>query len=70
MFNKTRQIKTTYGVVGLGRFGSALALELIRSGAEILVVDHDEEKVREMREYTENAFVAHSYEPIAIFPSG
>lgn len=70
MFNKTRQSKTTYGIVGLGRFGSALALELIRSGAEILVVDHDEEKIREMREYTENAFVAHSYDKKALAETG
>lgn len=70
MFNKARQSKTTYGIVGLGRFGSALALELIRSGAEILVVDHDEEKVREMREYTENVFVAHSYDKKALAETG
>ena len=70
MFNKARQSKTTYGIVGLGRFGSALALELIRSGAEILVVDHDEEKIREMREYTENVFVAHSYDKKALAETG
>lgn len=28
-------------VIGLGRFGSALALELVRRGAEVLAVDHD-----------------------------
>ena len=47
----------TYGIVGLGRFGYALATELAKSGAELLVLDGDEEKVREMREITENALV-------------
>ena len=47
----------SYGIVGLGRFGYALATELAQSGAEILVIDRDEEKIRELREYTENAYV-------------
>lgn len=46
-----------YGVIGLGRFGSALARTLAEQGAEIIVVDQDEAVVREMREYTDNAFV-------------
>lgn len=53
--NKKNRI--SYGIVGLGRFGSALALELVESGSDILVMDREESKVREMREYTENAFV-------------
>ena len=50
--------KFTYGIIGLGRFGSALATRLAALGAEILVVDKDEEKVNEFREITENAFIA------------
>lgn len=46
-----------YGIIGLGRFGMALAKSLAEDGKEILVVDREEEKVREMQEYTENAFV-------------
>ena len=57
MFNKKKTDKNTYGIVGLGRFGTALALELAAAGAEIIVLDRDEEKVRELRDYTENAFV-------------
>ncbi len=49
--------KTIYGIIGLGRFGHALATELAAGGAEIMVLDNNEEKVREMREYTENAMV-------------
>ncbi len=57
MFKKSMKNKTTYGIIGLGRFGMALALELAKADADLLVIDRDEEKVREMREFTENAFV-------------
>lgn len=55
--NKNKNDKKTYGIIGLGRFGRALALELAAAGAEIMVLDKEEEKVRELRDYTENAFV-------------
>ncbi len=57
MFKKNKKDKNTYGIIGIGRFGYALATELAESGADLIVLDRDEEKVREMREYTENAFV-------------
>lgn len=37
----------TYAVFGLGRYGTAVAKELVGSGAEVLAVDLDEEKVNE-----------------------
>lgn len=49
--------RTSYGIIGLGRFGTALAYKLSELGAEIMVVDKDEEKVSELRELTENAFI-------------
>ena len=55
MFSRNKKENLTYGIVGLGRFGSALAKELADTGADIIVLDRDEEKVREMRELTENA---------------
>ena len=57
MFNKSKKEKSTYGIVGLGRFGFALAVELGTAGADLIVIDRDEEKVRELREYTDNAYV-------------
>ena len=60
----------TYGIVGLGRFGYALAMELAKSGAELLVLDGDEEKVREMREYTENAFVVKTLDKKTLAETG
>ncbi len=57
MFKKKATDKNTYGIIGLGRFGYALAMNLAEAGAELIVLDKDEEKVRELRDYTENAFV-------------
>ena len=48
---------STFGVIGLGRFGTALAKALAEAGKEVIVVDCNEEKVRELRHYTEYAYV-------------
>ncbi len=47
----------SYGVIGLGRFGSALAKTLAEAGKEVLVLDRDEAKIQELRHYTEHALV-------------
>jgi len=39
---------TTVAVIGLGRFGNALATELVRSGTEVLGIDTDEEIVQSL----------------------
>lgn len=52
--------KTIYGIIGLGRFGTALAYKLSSMGAEILVADKSEEKVSAIRDITENAFITSS----------
>lgn len=44
MFGKSKTEKQSYGIVGLGRFGTALAKELAKAGADLLVLDHNEEK--------------------------
>ena len=51
-----------YGIIGLGRFGTALAKKLSMMGSEIMIVDKDEAKVAELRDYTENAFIANTLE--------
>jgi len=38
-------INKTYAVFGLGRYGVAVAEELVNSGAEVLAVDVDQENV-------------------------
>ena len=49
---------TSFGVIGLGRFGTALAISLAEAGKEVIVVDRSESKVKEVRQYTEYAFVS------------
>ncbi len=49
-----------YAIVGLGRFGMALARELASKGKNLLVLDYDREKVNEALEFTDNAFVVSS----------
>ena len=60
----------SYAIIGLGRFGTALAIELCRSGEEILVLDSDEERVNELREYTENAFVVQHIDKKSLMETG
>lgn len=47
-----------FGVIGLGRFGAALAIKLAEAGKEVIVVDNNENKVKELRSYTDYAYVA------------
>lgn len=46
-----------YGIIGLGRFGMPLAKKLAQEGKEIIGIDQDEERVKELREYSEYAYV-------------
>ena len=70
MFNKSKNDKMTYGIVGLGRFGMALAIDLAESGSEIIALDSNEEKVRAIREYTENAFIVKNLEKKTLIETG
>lgn len=49
--------KKSFVVFGLGRFGSALARELYENGYDVLVVDKNEAKVRQMEEYATQHFI-------------
>lgn len=50
---KTKQ----YLVVGAGRFGSALATTLYELGHDVVVVDHDEERIDEIMEEVTHAII-------------
>lgn len=45
---KKRILHSNIMVIGLGRFGSALAVELVRTGHEVLGIDTDERIVQQM----------------------
>jgi trk system potassium uptake protein TrkA len=51
-----------FAVIGLGRFGSSLAKELVSQGLEVLGIDRDEETVDEMADILTHAIVADSTE--------
>ena len=70
MFRRKKSDTITYGIVGLGRFGYALAMELAAFGADIMVMDSDEDKVRAMREYTEDAYVVKSHDKKTLSETG
>jgi K+ transport systems, NAD-binding component len=70
MFNRTKKERDIFGIIGLGRFGSALAIELASAGTDLLVIDRDEEKVRELRDYTENAYVVKNLDKKALTETG
>lgn len=70
MLKKKIRQKKVYGIVGIGRFGRALAEELLVSESELIVLDQDEEKVKEMREFTENAYVIKSLDKKSLRETG
>ncbi len=51
-----REIQASFGIIGLGRFGLALAKNLAESGAEVLAIDSDESKLRQVRSHVHAAF--------------
>lgn len=47
-----------FGIIGLGRFGFALAKTLLEAGKEVLIIDNNENKIKQIRNLTENALIA------------
>jgi len=56
----------TFLVIGLGRFGSSLALRLMELGHEVMVVDRDEETVEEIAPLVTQAKIADCMEESAL----
>lgn len=54
---KRKKSDTLYAVVGLGRFGFALAEELAAKGCDVMVVDRDRAMIAAASDFTDNAFV-------------
>ncbi len=62
--------KSIYGIIGLGRFGMSLAMELSNAGADIIVLDQDEVKASILREHVENVFVVKNLEKHTLLEAG
>jgi len=55
--NNKRNSSQLYAVIGLGRFGFALAEDLAKKGKEVLVIDRDRARIDAASEFTQNAFI-------------
>lgn len=62
--------KEIYGIIGLGRFGSVLAKELINQGKKVIVSDINEEAVKELQDQVNFAYILDSTHAIALKEAG
>lgn len=69
MLKKKKNIET-FGVIGLGRFGLALAKALAKEGKDVIAIDSDENKVKEIRNDTEYAYVINEITKPALEEAG
>lgn len=70
MFKNKKKEKLIYGIIGLGRFGTALASELAAAGADMIIIDKDEERVDFAKELTENAYIVKNLEKRTLTETG
>ena len=59
-----------FGVIGLGRFGFALAETLAENGHEVLVLDNCESKIRQIQDKVQQAFVVPQLDKAALEEAG
>lgn len=62
--------KLIYGIIGLGRFGTALACELAAAGADLIIIDRDEERIDFAKDLTENAYIVKNLEKKTLLETG
>ena len=54
---KIQKPSIEYGIIGLGRFGFNLAISLANAGKEVMVIDKDENKIRQIKHIVDEAFI-------------
>ena len=67
---KRRKDTIEYGIIGLGRFGIALATALSEAGKEVMVVDNTESKVKQIRDMVSEAFVVEGIDKASFESAG
>ncbi len=60
----------TYVVIGLGKFGYHVAKGLAQQGETVIAIDNDEEKIRDIGEFVQDAIVLDSSDPKALSEAG
>lgn len=63
---KGMRVMKTFVVIGLGRFGTALALELCELGHEVLAIDGREENVQQVAEKVTHAVTGDARDPAVL----
>lgn len=59
-----------FGIIGLGRFGFALADRLADAHKEILVIDKDEAKIKKLQGKVSDVFVLHELDKVSLEETG
>lgn len=72
MFFNKKKISTTasYAVIGLGKFGRALAESLAQAGVDLLLIDTNEENIKNAKEWSENSLILNALDEKALAESG
>ncbi|MFA6196887.1 MAG: TrkA family potassium uptake protein [Sulfurimonas sp.] len=60
----------TYVVIGLGKFGFHVAQGLAQQGEAVIAIDNDEEKIRNINEFVQDAIMLDSTDPKALREAG
>ncbi|MDQ7082904.1 MAG: TrkA family potassium uptake protein [Aquificota bacterium] len=63
-------MKRTFGVIGLGKFGFYVARTLSEAGMEVIAMDKDPEKVRQVSDFVTHAYIADALDEKALEESG
>lgn len=65
-----QKIRGGFGVIGLGRFGTALARLLAEAGEDVVVLDEEEIKIRQVRDVVQEAYIVGKLTPETIAETG
>lgn len=60
----------TYGIIGLGKFGSVVADELIKAKENVIIADKDEEKLTILQDRVNHAYILDSTNTVALKEAG
>ncbi|OJU14306.1 MAG: potassium transporter TrkA [Clostridiales bacterium 43-6] len=60
----------TYGIIGLGRFGLALAEALADSGLELMVLDNSEIKIKQIQDKVQQAYLVKQLDKATLSEAG
>lgn len=63
-------MKKTFGVIGLGKFGFHVAKTLSELGAEVIAVDREEEKVKDLSDFVTQTYILDAMDEKALREAG